>query len=80
MVTRKTRCSKCGIGYSGRRPGETCGDRSAATRRAVKEGHDVIIPCRGLLVRPEEFKFYNRDLGKVARRSSGRTATTSTQT
>jgi hypothetical protein len=55
----KTRCERCGIGYSGRHVGETCNDRSGAIRRAVKEGHDVIVPCRGLLVRPEEFRFYN---------------------
>jgi hypothetical protein len=52
------RCSLCGIWYSGLRVGDICGDRSGSTRRAVKDGHDVVRPCRGLLVRPEDYKFY----------------------
>jgi hypothetical protein len=56
----KTRCSVCGIWYSGLRVGDVCGDRSSSIRRAVKEGHDATaaLPCRGLLVRVEDYRFY----------------------
>jgi hypothetical protein len=57
----KTRCSVCGFRYSGRRVGDVCLDRSAAIKRAVREGRnpDTALPCRGLLVRPDDYRFYN---------------------
>jgi hypothetical protein len=60
----RTKCSRCGIGYRGLRVGDVCGDRSGAIRQAVRDGVDietvVLTPCRGLLVRIEDWNLDRR--------------------
>ena len=59
----KTRCTLCGCGYLGRHIGETCNDRSGPVRRALKKCRDadVVRPCQGVLVRPEDYRIYHRE-------------------